>query len=38
MINLAFQDRKDAYTNGDFNRYGGADDMWVDWVRVYEQE
>jgi len=38
MINLAFQDRKDAYVNGDFTRYGGADDLWVDWVRVYEKK
>jgi hypothetical protein len=38
MINLAFQDRKDAYVNGDFQRYGGADDLWTDWVRVYERK
>jgi hypothetical protein len=37
MINLAFQDRKDAYHHGNFDRYGGADDLWVDWVRVYEK-
>jgi hypothetical protein len=38
MINLAFQDRKDAYVNGDFQRYGGNDDLWADWVRVYEKK
>lgn len=38
MINLAFQDRKDAYGNGNFQRYGGADDLWTDWVRVYEKK
>lgn len=38
MINLAFQDRKDAYYNGPFQRYGGMADLWVDWVRVYEKE
>lgn len=38
MINLAFQDRKDAYVNGNFERYGGIADLWVDWVRVYEKK
>ncbi len=38
MINLAFQDRKDAYVNGDFRRYGGDADLWTDWVRVYEKK
>ncbi|HOF18348.1 MAG TPA: family 16 glycosylhydrolase, partial [Phycisphaerae bacterium] len=37
MINNAFK-TSDGDRNGTFLRYGGACDLWVDWVRVFERK
>lgn len=37
MINNAIK-MNDAVRNGKFGRYGGASDMCVDWVRMYERK
>lgn len=37
MINLALQGDFKTEAGG-FDRYGGAGDLWVDWVRVWEKK